>query len=66
MINEYCKKYRVNKSITQKQIGDVKNISSFENGRSTNIKHFESYIKLAIELNDLDNFLNGLKRFYND
>ena len=66
MISEYCKKYRISKGVKQKELGNVKVISSFENGRSTNIKHLDKYISIAIKHNDLDCFFNGLRELYND
>jgi len=29
-------------------------------GRSSNVKHLESYIKLSVKLGDEKNFINGL------
>lgn len=60
-INNYCRNYRVEKGFKLKQLGNVKTLSSFEHGRSSNINHLEIYIKLAIDLNDLDNFIDKLK-----
>lgn len=62
-VGEYCKQYRVSKNITlQKFCGEfnIKTISSFENGRSSNIEHLIRYVELSKSLNDNDMFINGL------
>lgn len=62
-INSYCREYRIRKGKTLKDVskgGKVKSLSAFEMGRSSNISHFEKYISLAISLNDIEDFANGL------
>lgn len=54
-----CYMWRTSVGLTQQQIygsDKVKVVSAFENGRSTNINHFERYLELAIELNDKESF----------
>ena len=62
MVGAYCRQYRINNNITLSNVSDenIKTLSAFEMGRSSNIKHLISYIKLSIKLNDVDNFLSGL------
>lgn len=69
MIGNYCRKYRTDKNITLSELTkgrQVKTLSAFEMGRSSNIKHLELYIKLSIELNDENNFMNGLTNIIKD
>ena len=40
--------------------GAIKSLSAFEMGRSSNIYHFEKYVALAMSLNDIKGFANGL------
>lgn len=63
MIGEYCRKYRINKGATLKELtegGQIKTLSAFEMGRSTNIHHLEPYIKLSSKHNDENGFMDGL------
>jgi len=60
-INEYCKEYRIEKGVPQSELGNFKNISSFERGLSSNVEHFNQYLQLSIKLGDFHNFVNGLK-----
>ena len=63
MIGLYCRKYRVDNNITLNNVSDdenIKTLSAFEMGRSSNMKHLINYIKLSIKLNDSENFLLGL------
>ena len=65
MVGAYCRQYRIDNNITLSNVSDdenIKTLSAFEMGRSSNIKHLISYIKLSIKLNDVDNFLCGLVR----
>lgn len=62
-INSYCREYRIRKGKTLKDVnkGDqIKSLSAFEMGRSSNIYHFEKYVALAMSLNDIKGFVNGL------
>lgn len=64
MIGDYCRKYRLCKNVTLKQLGgedQVKNLSAFEHGRSTNINHLLKYINLSKEYNELELFMRGLQ-----
>lgn len=63
MIGNYCKEFR--KSTNSKLLDitidtNVKAISAFESGRSSNIKHLERYFILAIKVNECERFVNGL------
>ena len=63
MIGEYCRKYRINKGATLKELtegGQIKTLSAFEMGRSSNIEHLKLYVKLSIDKNDMFNFMTGL------
>ena len=64
MIGQYCRNYRVANKATLKDIekGDnVKSLSAFEMGRSTNINHFLKYVEYSKSINDYDNFMLGIK-----
>lgn len=67
MLGNYCRQYRLEKSVTLTSISDnmthLKALSSFEHGRSSNINHLKVYIELAKQLNDLDNFVSGLVEY---
>lgn len=39
---------------------NIKALSAFEMGRSSNIAHFQKYVDLAISLGDFDAFVNGM------
>lgn len=63
MIGEYCRQYRINKGATLKELTEgsqIKTLSAFEMGRSTNIHHLEPYLKLSSKNNDENNFMLGL------
>lgn len=68
MIGKYCKRYRLENSLTLKDViiltnsDDLKvgTLSSFEMGRSSNINHLQTYIKLSKILNTTFNFMNNL------
>lgn len=70
MIPNYCKQYRLSKGLRLIDVTkgeQVKTLSGFENSEgSANIQHLEKYIKLSIELNDYDNFTEGLRLIFND
>lgn len=65
-LNEYCRIYRVTRNINLKDVGVVKNISAFEHGRSSNYKHFLSFLKIAKDRNELDEFIKGLENVTNE
>lgn len=63
MIGEYCRQYRINKGATLKELTEgsqIKTLSAFEMGRSTNIKHLEPYIKLSFKHGEENSFMDGL------
>ena len=67
MINTHCKHYRESKVLTLEQFiklsgveCKVGTLSSFEHGRSSNVKHFEMYIKVSKKLKDSYNFMSTL------
>ncbi|MGC7986047.1 hypothetical protein ACP3XM_24705, partial [Salmonella enterica] len=63
MISDYCRKYRISKGATLIELtkgSQIKTLSAFEMGRSSNIKHLIPYIELSISLDDKDNFMDGL------
>ena len=62
-INSYCREYRISKGKTLKDVSNwdkIKSLSDFEMGRSSNIYHFEKYVSLAMSLNDIKGFADGL------
>lgn len=63
MIGEYCRKYRLDKGATLIELtggSQIKTLSAFEMGRSTNIHHLEPYIKLSSKHGEEIEFMNGL------
>lgn len=69
MIGNYCRLYRLEKNKTLGEVGgveNIKNLSAFEHGRSSNINHFIRYINLSIILGDYENFIKGIKQGLND
>ena len=63
MIGDYCREYRIKKGVTLKELTggkQIKTLSAFEMGRSTNIHHLEPYIKLSSKHNDENVFMDGL------
>lgn len=63
-IGKYCRYYRMHiLEMTLKEIEgseDIKALSSFEHGRSTNIKHLLKYVKACKTHQQKINFLQGL------
>lgn len=62
-IGEYCRKYRESKQVTLQELGGVdqiKNLSAFEHGRSTNVNHLTKYVLLSIAQKDNVAFMAGL------
>lgn len=63
-VGEYCKVYRaITLNITLKRMSELtdinmKTISAFENGRSTNMEHFIQYSQLGND-NQREQFLKG-------
>ena len=63
MIGNYCRKYRLNKGATLIELTEgkqVKTLSAFEMGRSSNIHHLQPYINLSIKYSEELEFMNGL------
>ncbi len=61
MLYEICREYRKETGIKQHELGNVKNISAFENGRSSNINYLQLYLELAKSRNELDMLLKRIK-----
>lgn len=63
-VGEYCKVYRaITLNMTLKRMSELtdinmKTISAFENGRSTNMEHFIQYSQLGND-NQREQFLKG-------
>lgn len=66
MLHEICKNYRKDTGTKQHELGNVKNISAFENGRSSNINYLEIYLELAKNRNELDELLKRIKEGVNN
>lgn len=65
MIGNYCRKYRIERGVTLSELtngGQIKTLSAFEMGRSSNIKHLKPYIELSVKLNEDFIFFDGLIR----
>lgn len=63
MIGKYCKQYRKDKGLKLKDVegnDNIKALSAFESGRSTNVKHLIKYILLSVKHGDNDKFMFGL------
>ena len=63
MVGNYCKQYRKSLGLKLKDVersDNIKALSAFESGRSTNIKHLEKYILLSVDNGDNDKFMFGL------
>lgn len=63
MIGEYCKQYRKQLGLKLRDVegtSNIKALSAFESGRSTNIKHLEKYIILSFDNGDGYKFMSGL------
>lgn len=60
-IGQYCRQYRkkCNKRL-QDIDSNVKTLSAFESGRSSNINLLAGYVKLSLERDELDQFMIGL------
>lgn len=63
-VGEYCKQFRLNElNMTLKDIatdGNIKTISSFEHGKSTNMKHLFKYVDNCQDYKQKLNFFIGL------
>lgn len=64
LIGAYCKQFRINVlQLTLKEVEgneNIKTLSSFENGRSTNINHLLKYVEKCDSKFMRFEFLNGL------
>ena len=66
-VGEYCKVYRaITLNMTLKRMSELtdinmKTISAFENGRSTNMDHFIEYSKLGDDI-QRQQFLDGFNK----
>lgn len=63
MLQNYCKRYREQKGVLLRELTrgqQIKTLSAFESGRSTNIGHFEKYVRLSILMGDYQGFMDGL------
>lgn len=68
MVGDYCRRYRLSKGVTLKELGgedQVKNLSAFECGRSSNISHFIKYVQLSILFDEEQEFLTGFSEEIN-
>lgn len=67
-VGEYCRCYRsITLNITLKRMAEltginIKTISAFENGRSTNMEHFFEYCQLGND-NQRQTFIKGFSDF---
>lgn len=62
-INAYCHRYRVSKGATLTDVaqgGNIKTLSAFEHGKSSNINHLYLYIDFAIYHGEETQFIDGL------
>ena len=63
-IGNYCRKFRINElELTLRELEgneNVKALSSFEHGRSSNIKHLLKYIRCCKDSEQQIQFLKGL------
>lgn len=66
MLHEICKEYRKETGTKQHELGNVKNISAFENGRSSNINYFQLYLELAKNRKELELLLERIKEGVNN
>ena len=63
MIGEYCKQYRKQLGLKLRDVegnSNIKALSAFESGRSTNVKHLEKYVMLSVDNGENDKFMFGL------
>ena len=63
MVGEYCKQYRKQLGLKLRDVegsSNIKALSAFESGRSTNIKHLEKYVILSVDNGDDSKFMFGL------
>lgn len=63
-IGNYCRKFRINElELTLREVEgneNVKALSSFEHGRSSNIKHILKYVRCCKDSEQQLQFLKGL------
>ncbi len=59
-IGKHCQQYRKSKNASLQVIAmndNIKTLSAFENGRSTNVRHFIKYAQFALSEGELDIFM---------
>ena len=64
MLGTYCRNYRLAHGATLRDIErgeNVKALSAFEMGRSTNIDHFMKYLRYSMAIGDVKNFLSNIE-----
>lgn len=67
-VQQFCRDFRINcLNITLQEIQDIhgipfKALSAFENGRSTNINHLNTYYSLCRTQADRNEFIKGFDR----
>lgn len=60
-IGAYCRDYRKRKQMVLHDFDcNIKTISAFENGRSSNMNLITLYVNIAFIHNEVDVFMNGL------
>ena len=70
-VQAFCKEFRTNYlNITLQEIQDIhgipfKSLSAFENGRSSNIKHLNTYYLLCKNRKDRQHFIDGFDKAMN-
>ena len=73
MIHEICRRYRLQKMVKLSEVDsetDIKTLSAFEMGRSSNINHLYKYVELSKKFNEFNYFMlmitNDLRKGNND
>lgn len=65
-LGSYCRKYRMfHAEVPLREVAgqeQVKNMSGFEHGRSSNVEFLVHYMRLADRRGELDMFLEGLSK----
>lgn len=60
-IGAYCREYRKQKHLVLHDFDcNVKTVSAFENGRSSNMKLLTLYVNVALIHGEVSEFMNGL------
>jgi len=69
LVNEYCREYRMRHKAKLREVSpnmNIKTLSAFEQGRSTNLGHLIAYTTFSKQIGDFDNFIDGLKEVLNN